>query len=62
MASDGLWDSVQFAEVCAVVRQPDLLGNATAATAAVMELGLKAGKRIYGNNVDNITVVVVYVS
>ena len=62
LASDGLWDCLQYDEVRAIVRRPDLIRNAAAAATALMEAGLAAGQRIYGPSCDNITVVVVYVS
>ena len=62
MASDGLWDAMQYAEVCAIVRNPALIGNAEAATTALMEAALTAGATHFGSNSDNVTVLVVYVS
>jgi serine/threonine protein phosphatase PrpC len=62
MASDGLWDAMQYAEVGAIVRRPDLIGNAEAATKALMVVALETARRLFGTNCDNITAVVVYVS
>lgn len=64
VASDGLWDAVHYDEVRDVVRRPDLLGNATAATAAVLELGIRMSKARFGQHAahDNITVVVAYIT
>jgi serine/threonine protein phosphatase PrpC len=66
VASDGLWDATQFAEVQAIVRRPDLLGacNAEAAAAEVLALGIRSSMEKFGGNAchDNITVSVVYVT
>ena len=62
LASDGLWDAMQYAEVGAVVRDPAVLGNAEAATAALMAAALAANDKHFGDNADNITAVVVYMS
>jgi serine/threonine protein phosphatase PrpC len=62
VASDGLWDCLQYAEVCVIVRRPDLIGNAEAATTELVAAALAAGERIYGSTCDNITAIVVYVT
>jgi serine/threonine protein phosphatase PrpC len=62
MASDGLWDAMQYAEVRDIVRNPAHLGNAEAATTALMEAALAAGATHFGSNSDNVTVIVVYVT
>jgi serine/threonine protein phosphatase PrpC len=64
VASDGLWDAVHYDEVRAVVRRADLLGNAEAATAAVLDLGIRMSKARFGQKAahDNITVVVAYIT
>ncbi len=64
VASDGLWDAVHYDEVRAVVRRADLLGNAAAATAALLEFGIAMSKKRFGCAAahDNITVVVAYVT
>jgi serine/threonine protein phosphatase PrpC len=64
VASDGLWDAVHYDEVRAVVRRADLLGNAAAATAALLEFGITMSKKRFGCAAahDNITVVVAYVT
>lgn len=61
-ASDGLWDAVQYAEVRDLVRRPDLLGNAAAATAELLRWGLEKAHRHFGPVCDNITVAVTYVT
>lgn len=61
-ASDGLWDAVQLDEVRDLVRRPDLLGNAIAATAELMRWGLEKARGHFGPNCDNITVAVTYVT
>lgn len=62
VASDGLWDAVQHHEVRDLVRRPDLLGNAAAATAALLTWGLEKARGHFGSNVDNIAVSVTYVT
>jgi len=62
IASDGLWDAMHYAEVRAIVRNPDFLGNAEAATAALMTAALAAGKRHFGAHCDNVTAVVIYMT
>jgi serine/threonine protein phosphatase PrpC len=63
VASDGLWDAVHYKEVCDVVRRNDLLGNAEAATKALLEFGIAKSKERFGTQAchDNITVVVAYI-
>jgi serine/threonine protein phosphatase PrpC len=63
VASDGLWDAVHYKEVCDIVRRDDLLGNADAATKALLEFGIAKSKERFGGQTchDNITVVVAYV-
>ena len=60
MASDGLWDAMQYAEVRDIVRNPTHLGNAEAATAALMEAALTAGATHFGTHSDNVAAIVVY--
>jgi serine/threonine protein phosphatase PrpC len=62
LASDGLWDAMKYEEVRAIVRQPELLGNAEAATKALMDAALAANARLFGSAVDNVTAVVVYMT
>ncbi len=64
VASDGLWDGCQYADVGRIVRRPDLLGNAPAAAAALVEFGLAKSAEVFGaaGGMDNITVAVAYVS
>jgi len=62
LASDGLWDVMQFAEVRGIVRNPEVLGNAEAATAALMAAVNTAATRHFGSNGDNVTALVVYVT
>jgi serine/threonine protein phosphatase PrpC len=66
VASDGLWDATQFADVQAIVRRPDLLGacNAEAAAAEVLALGIRSSMEKFGGDAchDNIVVSVVYVT
>jgi len=61
IASDGLWDILTPAQVRAVIFSAHLLGDAAAAAAALMETATEAGKRLFGTDYDNITLVVVYV-
>jgi serine/threonine protein phosphatase PrpC len=60
LASDGLWDAMKYEEVRAIVRKPELLGNAEAATGALMEAALAKNAAIFGASTDNVTAVVVY--
>jgi serine/threonine protein phosphatase PrpC len=62
MASDGLWDAMQYAEVRDIVRNPALIGNAEAATTALMEAARAAGATHFGSNSDNVTAIVVYLT
>ena len=62
MASDGVWDIMQFAAIGAIVRRPDLIGNAEAAAAAILEAALAQQRALLGTSGDNATVLVVYVS
>jgi len=62
MASDGLWDAMLYEDVGAIVRRPDLLGNAEAAVAALMEVALTTARRHFGSYIDNVTAIVTYVS
>jgi serine/threonine protein phosphatase PrpC len=62
VASDGLWDGMQYAEVGEVLCRPDLVGNADAAAAALMELGARINRQKFGYDHDNLSVAVVYVT
>ena len=62
MASDGVWDTSQYAEIGAIVRRPDLIGNASAAAAAIMAEALDKQRTLLGGYGDNATVIVVYIS
>lgn len=62
LASDGVWDIMQYAAVGAILRRPDLIGNAEAAANALLEAALVQQRTLLGSGGDNATVVVVYVS
>lgn len=62
MASDGLWDVMHYSEVCAIVRHPECIGNAMVAAERLMDVTLVRGARLFGAGLDNITVIVIYVS
>jgi serine/threonine protein phosphatase PrpC len=64
VASDGLWDACQYAAVGEIVRRPDLLGDAPAAAAALLDYGIKTSKKMFGGVAahDNITVAVAYIN
>ena len=62
LASDGVWDIMQYAAVGAILRRPDLIGNAEAAANALLEAALVQQQTLLGSGGDNATVVVVYVS
>lgn len=61
LASDGLWNVLRKVTVRRIVRRPDLIGNAHAAADVLMGTALSVGHALYGADLDNITVVVVYV-
>lgn len=60
-ASDGLWDVMKNEDIGAIVLRPEFLGNAVAASQALLEAALAAGKRLFGPGQDNTTVVVAYI-
>jgi len=62
MASDGVWDTSQYAEISAIVCRPDLIGNAEAAAAAILTETLAKQTALLGAYGDNATVIVAYVS
>ena len=62
IGSDGFWDSAAYAEVRDIVYRPDLVGNAAAATAALLEWGRNRARSIFGDRADNLTVAVAYCS
>ena len=61
MASDGLWDALQYSEVRAIVRDPAYMENAELAADRLMELTMETGVRLFGASLDNVTVGVIYV-
>ncbi len=62
-ASDGMWDLVPPADVGALVRREDLLGNPEAASAALLELTKERTRAAFGGALgDNITVGVTYIT
>jgi len=62
MASDGMWDTIQYAEVGEIVTRPDLVGNAEAAANALMELSMALTIKHFKSLGDNITIVVIYIT
>jgi len=62
MASDGVWDIMQYAAVGAIVRKPELIRNAEAAANAVLTEALHQQRTLLGSGGDNATVVVIYVT
>jgi len=62
MASDGVWDIMQYAAVGALLMRPDLIGNAEAAATALLETALTQQRTLLGSGGDNATVVVIYVT
>jgi serine/threonine protein phosphatase PrpC len=60
VASDGVWDPAEYHEIRDLVRRPDLLGNAGAATAALLEWARARGRARFGAGADNMAVAVVY--
>lgn len=62
MATDGLWDVMQYADVRSIVRRRDLIGNAEEAADALMSRALERGETIFGTDADNTTLIVIYVT
>jgi serine/threonine protein phosphatase PrpC len=62
MASDGVWDTSQYAEISAIVCRPDLIGNAEAAARTILTETLTKQTALLGTYGDNATVIVIYVS
>ena len=63
MASDGLWDVALDNAIGAIVRDPVYLDSrdSAGATAALMDLALDSGRKLFGPHVDNISIVVAYI-
>lgn len=63
IASDGVWDVMQYEEVGEIVRRTDLVGNAEAAAHAVLGATLEKQRELLGaTGGDNATVIIVYVA
>ena len=62
LASDGLWDVMHYSEVCAIVRNPDCIGDAEAAADRLMDACLVKGFRLFGTSLDNIALIVIYIT
>lgn len=63
IASDGVWDIMQYAEVGEIVRRTDLVGNPEAAAHAILGATLEKQRELLGpTGGDNATVIVIYVS
>ena len=62
LGSDGLWDALQFEEARDLLFRADLVGNADAATAALLELGRAKAVAAFGPVTDNIICAVVYIT
>lgn len=62
LGSDGLWDALQFEEARDLLYRADLVGNADAATAALLELGRARAVARFGPVTDNIICAVVYIT
>ena len=63
IASDGVWDIMQYAEIGEIVHRTDLVGNAEAAAHAILGATLEKQKELLGaTGGDNATVIVVYVA
>ena len=62
IGSDGLWDTLQFDEAREIVYREGLVGNADAASSALLEYGKARARALMGANYDNITCAVVYVT
>ena len=61
LASDGLWDSMHYKEVRAIVRHPECLANVELAADRLMEATLTRGTELFGRELDNITLIVIYI-
>lgn len=62
MGSDGLWDTIQYEEVGAIVMRPDLVGHAEAAAKELMNTSLALTMKHFKKGGDNVTIVVVYIT
>jgi len=62
IASDGLWDIMNYEDISAIVRDPKFMDpkDATAAATALMAIAIPAGRALFGPHQDNTTIVVVY--
>ena len=62
MGSDGMWDVMHDSKIYDIVRHPEIIGNASMATRCIMESTIRETEKVNGNNGDNITVVVIYIT
>jgi serine/threonine protein phosphatase PrpC len=62
IGSDGLWDSLQFEEAREIVYREGLVGNADAASSALLEYGKARARALMGPAYDNIVCAVVYIA
>jgi hypothetical protein len=62
IATDGLWDVMTDTDIGTIVRRPAFLEsrNAQAAADILLESALVSGRKLFGQNQDNTTVVVLY--
>jgi len=61
MASDGLWDAMQYDEVRAIVRNPECMADAELAATRLLDATLETGSRLFGTRLDNVSLGVIYV-
>lgn len=62
LATDGLWDAMHYSEVRAIVRNPEYIGKADVAADRLMDACLVKGARLFGTSLDNIALIVVYIT
>jgi len=62
LATDGLWDAMHYSEVCALVRNPEYIGNAEVAAERLLAACLVKGSRLFGGSQDNVAVIVIYIT
>jgi serine/threonine protein phosphatase PrpC len=62
LASDGLWDCMQYSEVGAIVRNPECLGNAELAADRLLAAANAHAAERFGGGRDDISIIIVYVT
>jgi len=68
VCTDGVWDNWKYPDVIAAALSPEIIslvkseGNAQKATDRIMQLNIKRAKEHFGNQADNMTAIVCYIS